>query len=168
MIKSAIISPCERYRYWLKRQWDDAKPQCTFIMLNPSTADANDDDPTVLRCISFARLFGCGSLEVVNLYGWRATEPRDLRNEYDAGSDVVGPDNDDHLLSSVNAASLVIAAWGAPAWIQARADHVLGVIEANGNTVFCLGKTHEGRPKHPLARGKAFIPYSQHVLQGVR
>ncbi|MGH3977119.1 MAG: DUF1643 domain-containing protein, partial [Pseudonocardiaceae bacterium] len=121
----AVLSGCGRYRYQLTRTWDPGQQRATFIMLNPSTADAADDDPTIRRCTSYARSWGLGGLMVVNLYAYRATDPADLWKV----DDPVGPDNDDHLRAVLAAATdvgaPVVAAWGA----NARLDRVAEVME---------------------------------------
>lgn len=76
--KGAVISECGRYRYQLWRIWDEEKPKVLFIMHNPSTADANDDDPTIRRCIAFAKSWGYGGIYVGNISAYRATNPSDL------------------------------------------------------------------------------------------
>ena len=78
MNRAAIISPCGQFRYWLRRQWG-GDGTLLYVMLNPSTADADVDDATVRRCIRFARDHGFGAMEVVNLFAHRATKPADLR-----------------------------------------------------------------------------------------
>lgn len=111
MEKTAIISDCGRYRYQLGRTWSDG-PIARFIMLNPSTADATEDDPTIRRCISFAKREGAGAISVVNLFAFRATKPADMMK----ATDPIGPENNDHLREWVGHefgfAKLVIAAWG--------------------------------------------------------
>lgn len=89
----AVLSTCGRYRYRLTRTWSQNRPPATFIMLNPSTADAHEDDKTIRRCIGYARRWGLGGLVVVNLYGYRSTNPDELWKV----EDPVGPDNDHHL-----------------------------------------------------------------------
>ena len=88
--RSAGFSRCGRYRYWLRRIWDPALAHCVFIGLNPSTADATEDDPTLKRCISFAQKWGYGSLLLVNLFSLRATDPRGLK----MAADPIGPKTD--------------------------------------------------------------------------
>ncbi|MDB5297796.1 MAG: hypothetical protein JWO31_3779 [Phycisphaerales bacterium] len=73
---AAVLSPCERYRYVLHRWWDESKPAVCWLMLNPSTADAATDDPTIRKCCGFARAWGAGGIAVVNLFALRATDPR--------------------------------------------------------------------------------------------
>lgn len=105
--RGALISECGLYRYRLWRRWGIG-PHATWIMLNPSTADADLDDPTIRRCIGFARAWGFSAIEVVNLFALRATNPRELGRS----ADPIGPDNDRHLSEAGRAAELRIAAWG--------------------------------------------------------
>lgn len=98
-----IIGP---YRYTLTRVWEEERPRVCFVMLNPSTADASQEDPTIRRCLSFARSWGYGSLEVVNLFAWRATKPTDI---FSAPSPV-GEENDHHLALAFARAERIIAA----------------------------------------------------------
>jgi hypothetical protein len=93
--RSAVISPCGRYRYRLDRRWADG-PSIAWIMLNPSTADSNTDDPTIRRIRAFSQAWGFGALTVVNLYAWRATDPRDLWQ----APGPVGPENDAYLVEA--------------------------------------------------------------------
>ncbi len=139
----AEISPCGKYRYTLWRQWEKCYRYCLFIMLNPSTADASQDDPTIRRCIGFAKSWDYGALAVVNLFAYRATKPSELRTV----ADPVGPDNDARLKVYIRDADMVIAAWGAnPAVTQER----VSVVTELNYRLFCLGKTQAGHPKHPL------------------
>ena len=82
MIKSAEISPCGLYRYSLTRKWEAWKGTVNFIMLNPSTADAQEDDPTIRRCIGFAKAWGYGGIVVTNLFAYRATNPKELKKSF--------------------------------------------------------------------------------------
>ncbi|TMG72243.1 MAG: DUF1643 domain-containing protein [Chloroflexi bacterium] len=142
-MSGASFSRDRRYRYRLWRRWDAARPVVAFVMLNPSTADAARDDPTIRRCIGFARSWGYGRLEVVNLFAYRATDPRSLRHV----PDPVGPANLRHLAAATARARLVIAAWGAdPSANDAPArKRVLSRPELR-----CLGLTRSGAPRHPL------------------
>ena len=141
--EGAVLSSCGRYRYRLHRSWFMGEGTVLFIMLNPSTADAETDDPTIRRCIGFARRWGFRSLAVGNLFAWRATEPRELKQV----SDPVGPENDQHLIEMSDSANAVIAAWGAYGVYRNRNLHVLGLLES---TVEHLGLTKQGHPRHPL------------------
>lgn len=144
MERSAVISDDGLYRYRLDRRWGDG-PRALFVLLNPSTADADVDDPTLRRCIAFARSSGCSALTVVNLFAYRATKPRDMR----AATDPVGPDADLHLVAAATGAGIVVAGWGRHGgW---RPERVARVVELlHGNALMCLGVTKEGQPRHPL------------------
>lgn len=142
---SAVLSPCGLYRYSLTRTWDEALPTVTFCMLNPSVADAEQDDPTIRRCLGFARAWGCGSLAVVNLFAYRATYPRELRKV----KDPVGPDNDAAILRHAGS-GLTVAAWGAQPFAQGRIRRVLDLLHLAGARLHCLKLTKGGYPWHPL------------------
>ena len=140
---SAVLSDCGRYRYRLDRKWSDGPAMC-FVMLNPSTADADIDDPTIRRCIGFAKREGCGALVVVNLFNFRSTRPEDM-------ADADNPEGDDADLRLLEAIEEIdgplIAAWGAHWMAKDRAAHVTAMI---GIHMVCLGKTKDGHPRHPL------------------
>lgn len=148
MANSAVISSCGKYRYYLERQFDSSTKRAVFVLLNPSTADATQDDPTIRRCVGFARQNGAGTLSVVNLYALRATQPRELL----VADDPVGPDNDDWIAQAVRGADIVIAAWGAYAAnnISMARHRVATVIDLLGPNIHCLGVTKAGHPAHPL------------------
>jgi hypothetical protein len=132
------------YRYLLHRRWSDA-PTALFVMLNPSTADDLRDDPTIRRCIGFARRWRLGGLEVVNLYALRATDPRELF----AHGAPVGPDNDDAIRDAAARAQTIVVAWGAhAARDRARATRVVEILR--GRALGCLGVNAGGTPRHPL------------------
>ena len=120
-------------------------PSVCFVMLNPSTADAFRDDPTLRRCIGFARAWGFGGLEVVNLYSYRATAPADLKKALLPN----GPDNDAHLHAAATGAARVVAAWGNHG-DPSRVAAVLSLLRAAAGQVWCLGQTRTGAPRHPL------------------
>lgn len=151
--RTAVLSEDGLYRYTLTRRWGAGRP-VVFVMLNPSTADAEVDDPTIRRCVGFARREGCGTLEVVNLFAWRATDPLFLPLQ----SDPVGPHNDEWIRDRVVPAKIVIAAWGARGDLLDRADAVKAMLPP-GKT-FALGFTKDGHPKHPLylSRNAALVP----------
>lgn len=147
--RDAMLSPCGQYRYSLVRQWDQNKPYLPFVMLNPSTADATVDDPTIRRCMSFAKREGCGGVVVVNLYALRSTDPRRLREV----KDPVGPLNGrviyDAATVAAEAGVPIICAWGAHDITQA-ASGALAQARQVGVKIMCLGKTAGGYPRHPL------------------
>lgn len=141
----AIVSPDGRYRYALTRKWDEGG-DLVWIMLNPSTADATEDDPTIRKCQKFARTWGFTGISVVNLYAYRATDPRDLLRV----DDPVGAGNDDVLQAVFEEAGNVMAAWGASLLAQLRTIQVLDLLEVAGRKPYVLGLTKAGAPRHPL------------------
>lgn len=145
----AMLTSDGKYRWLLGRQWDFAAPvplTCAFVMLNPSTADAEQDDPTIRRCIGFAKTWGFGALVVANAYGLRSTDPKALRRT----GDPVGPANDTTISACVSAphVCLVVAAWGAHITNQREREMVKLVSEHRN--IHVLGLTKDGHPKHPL------------------
>jgi hypothetical protein len=145
--RGALISDDGLYRYVLGRRWARDGQIATFVMLNPSTADATEDDPTIRRCVGFAKSWGMAALHVVNLYALRSTDPKGLWRV----ADPVGPENDRHLTSHARAActnsSPLIAAWGA----NAKPDRVAQVLALPGMVALeALGVTKDGAPRHPL------------------
>jgi hypothetical protein len=135
------------YRYWLTRTWQPSGPLICFIMLNPSTATAQLNDPTVTRCCGFARREGYGRLVIVNLFALRSPHPRVLA----AHKARVGPGNDDAIITQTRRAELVVAAWGAHGadpWATRRRDDVLTLLD--GIPLHHLGLTRDGQPAHPL------------------
>lgn len=142
--RGAVFSACRTWRYSLWRRWDQS-PQCqmvAFIGLNPSTADETADDPTIRRCIGFAKSFGFGGLYMLNAYAFRATDP----NVMQAAADAVGSDNDRYLNLCSGVSQLVIACWG----VHCTAEREREVFSVVGKTLWCLGVTKAGRPRHPL------------------
>jgi hypothetical protein len=165
MKRDALISPCGQYRYWLLRRWSN-RPLATFVMLNPSTADANSDDATIRKCMGFADAWGLGGIWVVNLFALRSTNPYGLvsdevgrRYALDGGvlTRAVGPDNDEWLRAACEYDSPVLA-WGATG-----GPHVGRLVDARLRRAFpmmasadglqelrCLGRAKNGHPRHPL------------------
>ena len=136
-------SRCDCYRYGLMRTWDAGSPAMLFIMLNPSTADEHRNDPTVARCETRARQMGYGGVMVANLFAFRATRPKDLKQAVDPKGDL----NDAVLLHWVAHAGLTVAAWGVHGSHQNRCRDIA---HALGPSVFHLGLTKDGHPRHPL------------------
>ena len=180
----AIISPCGNYRYRLWREWrlgnskqwdmwteDDGSPcvdgageqlgkplSCVFVMLNPSTADGEQDDPTIRRCVGFAKTFGFDRMEVVNLFAWRATSPADMMS-VGPERDPCGLANQDTFRNVLNDAGMVVCAWGAHGTYLGQDETALGWIEdyldilsdeGREVPVVALGLTKAGHPRHPL------------------
>lgn len=156
MEKSAIISECEKYRYSLSRIWDNSKPLVMFIMLNPSTADADNDDPTIRRCIGYAKDWGYGGIIVCNLFAYRATNPKELLN----CDNPFGDENIWHIRQNVDKAEMVITAWGNYPIV----DKLLKGLSAFRLIGFAIGRLHYLElsntrcPKHPLYLKKSLQP----------
>ena len=153
MISDAVLSPCGTYRYWLKRLWDCRLALLNVIMLNPSTADATQDDPTIRRCLGFAHDLGFGSLEVTNLYALRSTDPKALVFH----PDPVGPENDEHIISVSKRCHMTICAWGTGDR-RNRAHPVLEMLRGIGITPHTLKLTKGGCPSHPLYLPRGLQP----------
>lgn len=157
---TATFDPLGRYRYRLTRAWDRTGPAITWIMLNPSTADAAVDDPTIRRVVGFSRAWGFGRLLVVNLFALRATRPQDLSDS----PAPVGPGNDDAISEAVSAADGLLVAWGNHGVISnpgtgvCRDREVLHALAGASKGVGCLGTTNEGQPRHPLYRPALSAP----------
>jgi hypothetical protein len=152
VLKGATLSPDRLYRYHLYRTWDAELPHMVWLMLNPSTADAEKDDLTIKKCMGFARREGMGGIEVLNLFAYRATLPGDLLDAAGAGVDPEGPGNVDMWRVVLDAAdttpgALVVAAWGAskPKGLLSRA---LFHQELEADWL-CYGRTASRAPRHP-------------------
>lgn len=159
---SAIISDCGTYRYQLSRESHDiyaTRGPALFIMLNPSTADASLDDPTIRRCRSFAKSWDCAGIVVANLYALRATDPKQLWLH----GDPVGPENDYYLQKLAKEHETVVCAWGANARPD-RVDAVKRIFSGRLHRLMCLGITKDGAPRHPLyVRGdQQLIEFATH------
>lgn len=142
----ANFSNCRRYRWDLWRCWDNESPKCVFIGLNPSTADETQNDPTVTRCIQFAKRLGMGGLIMLNTYAYRATKPADMI----AQADPIGTGNAKALKKNSQHAfdngGIIIAAWGS----HCSEERERAVCKLINRQIYCLGKTKHGRPRHPL------------------
>jgi len=153
---NAEFSNCGTYRYTLTRQLSTplrwVRP-ALFIMLNPSTADAINNDPTIRRCIAFAEREACTHLTVVNLFALRATDPRELKKHVDP----IGPLNNQHIQYQMekHKMGLVVVAWGAHPMAKEREDWFF----KNFNGALCLGTTKNGSPRHPL-----YVPSNQQFV----
>lgn len=140
----ADISPCGKYRYSLYRTWNETRPKIGWVMLNPSTADAKQDDPTIRKIIKFSSGWGYGGLTVVNLYAYRSAYP----NILDEVTDPVGPENDKAIIHSLENHHRIMAAWGKHTGL--RAITVCEYLVRTFARVYCLRKNNDGTPKHPL------------------
>lgn len=138
--KSAELSECGAYRYELVRLWERGRV-VTWCMLNPSTADSSVDDPTIRKCVGFAKRWGYGGIRVVNLFALRATDPAALTRHVDP----IGPRNE-RILRDLSGD--VVAAWGSRVPKEPWARRVVSV--ARERSTWCLGTTRNGEPRHPL------------------
>ncbi|KKL79458.1 hypothetical protein LCGC14_2014630 [marine sediment metagenome] len=141
MIRIATFSEDRKYRYILGRQWGDG-PWVTFIMLNPSTANEAEDDPTIRTCIAFTQSWGYGGLNAVNLFGFVASNVKDLY----AAADPDGPMNDVIRSLAINRSQLSIAAWGNPGSYRDAGKNLIAAYPG----LKCLTMTKQGQPGHPL------------------
>lgn len=140
----AEFSDCRTYRYalWRRWGWQGYARQVMFVGLNPSTADETEDDPTVRRCIRFAKDWGYSAMLMMNAFAFRATDPRDMK----AAAEPVGPGNDEALAYRSTQVGLIVAAWG----VHCPPEREAAVCRAIGRPIHCLGRTRGGRPRHPL------------------
>ena len=168
---TAIFSPCQRYRYWLRREWPIPpdlfmgkyhKPvvkQVCFIGLNPSTADAKQNDPTINRCIAFAKSWGYSSLVMVNLFAMRSPNPKDL---FSADDPIGGPRTDELIQEAVQASDVAVAMWGTEGSFMGRGM----AVSRQYPQLECLDISLGGHPKHLLYLPKWFEPYPFQGYQG--
>lgn len=156
-LSGATFSPCKTYRYSLWRCWDNWPPLC-FVLLNPSTADETRNDPTVERCQRRAYTMGFGGLIVVNLFAYRATDPEALTIALAGGVDIIGPDNDQAILTACAKSSCIIAGWGTWGRLNNRGATVRKMLVDHGERLEHLGLTAGGEPRHPLYVGYDVTP----------
>lgn len=151
MLGTAEFSHCLKYRYALTRTWsrDPGRGRVAWIMLNPSIADAEKDDPTIRRCISFSQFWGAGGLTVVNLFALRSTDPSELEKHYHAASRQ--PENDEAIVAACSG-HRIIAAWGSHRMVRGRDRQVWDLLQKAypDRSIECLGLTNGGHPRHPL------------------
>jgi len=148
MNKGAILSRNRLYRYVLWREWDSTKGTCVFIGLNPSTADETEDDPTLRRCVDFAKTWGYGKYVMVNLFAYRATNPSELK----IVEKPVGYKNNYHIKTQCADADIVIAAWGNHGTLLKRDKKVQKLLK--DTQLKCFKLTSKGQPAHPLYQPK--------------
>jgi hypothetical protein len=157
--KSAVLSICGAYRYRLSRGWGEpGSGYVCWLALNPSTADALTDDPTIRRMVGFVNDWGWRRMIVVNLFAIRSTDPSRLKR----GGDVVGPLNNNNICEVAKFADLTIAAWGSWGYLHDRGRHVTAMLQEHRVNLHCLGRTKAGgHPVHPLYQKKTAkpIPY---------
>lgn len=150
----AVYSDCLQFRYGLTRVWEPKGQKVAFIMLNPSTATEVQNDPTVERCERRARAMGFGAFQVANIFAFRATDPKNMRQ----AADPIGPDNNAAILAAAAWADQVICAWGTHGAHLNRGQDVQDMLLARGHGLHHLGLTQSGAPKHPLYIGYDILP----------
>lgn len=150
----AHISPHGQYRYSLQRIWDRSKGVVLWVMLNPSTADADTDDPTIRRCVGFASDWGYGGIEVRNLFSLRSTDPKVIRTHSEPNDY-----GNKYVVGVASRFPLCVAAWGVGGEFQYRGEEVVRQFQEMGIPLYCLGKTKNGQPKHPL-----YLPKSAKLI----
>ncbi|TAF48654.1 MAG: DUF1643 domain-containing protein [Runella slithyformis] len=156
MYKDAILSENKRYRYMLTRIWDESKPMVMWVMLNPSTADASNDDPTIRKCIAFAKSWGYGGIYVGNLFAFRATNPKRLLQI----TEPIGAENEEYIRMYAEKVDKVICAWGNPVIIDRIWQPVLRkVLTFEHTKLHYLALCKDGEtPKHPLYLNSKLVP----------
>jgi hypothetical protein len=168
--KDAVFSPDRLYRYTLTRRWDDTKPIVNWLMLNPSTADENVEDPTIRKCMKFATLWEYGGVVITNLFAYRATDPDQMK----AYAEPVGKDNDHHISEVAKASDMIVCAWGNDGAHQTlveefnyarapyrgmcpRSKYVIDMLlNTVGIPLYCMAVNKTGEPQHPL-----YLPFKQ-------
>lgn len=151
----AKLSEDGKFRYWLMRHWGPGKSRMTFVMLNPSTADTNADDPTIRKCVGFAQRHGYSGIEVVNLFAYRATDPKELKAAgWQTGGDVNRRMLTSVLVKSGMRAEHIVCAWGANARNRPEAQHFRDLARRLPVTLHALRTSADGTPHHPL-----MLPY---------
>jgi hypothetical protein len=150
----AEFSACRRWRYLLWRRWDAARPAANFLMLNPSTADEHRLDPSCTRARNYAERWGFGALIVTNLFGWRATDPREMKR----ARDPVGRGNDAAILRAARSSAIVVCAWGNHGAHRERSQAVLRLLASHEIGLHVLRMNGEGEPAHPLYLPASLAP----------
>lgn len=149
----AVFSADRKYRFYLRRVWDPKLPRMAFVMLNPSTADAIKNDPTVARCQERATRLGFGSFVVANIFAYRSTQPNALTLP---NVQPIGERNDEWIVFAAKEADQVMIGWGNHGRFNHRSDNVIGLLEEAGIQMFCLDQNKGGCPIHPL-----YQPYAK-------
>ncbi len=155
--RTAVFSPCRTWRYRLAQIWDETKAPLYWLMLNPSTADEYQNDPTVERCERRARMWGYGGSVVYNIFAYRATDPKDMR----AAPDPIGPENDKWIreLASLSHDVMVIGGWGEHGAHLQRGQAVREMFRQAGGRLHALKTNASGHPAHPLYIGYKVEPF---------
>ena len=155
MYKDAKLSDCRKYRYALWRIWDSEKPYTLFIGLNPSTADETKDDPTICKCVNYAKDWGYGGLCMANLFAFRATYPSEMKE----AQDPIGPENDAWLKRLAKDAGVIVGAWGNHGVFRERSKIVASMLP----NIKCLKQNVTGEPAHPLYQKCSVVPITMDI-----
>ena len=150
MKTNAVFSSCRTYRYALWRTWDESIPYAMFIGLNPSTADENENDPTINRCINFATDWGYGGLCMVNLFALCTKDPSVMK----LSKNPIGPENNNWIKKLASDAGIVVAAWGNDGSHLGRSKEVAGML----SDLKCIKINKTGEPAHPLYQPAISVP----------
>jgi hypothetical protein len=142
----AAFSVCRRWRYLLWRCWDERKPVANFLMLNPSTADEFQLDPSCTRARSYAERWGFGGVLVTNIFAWRATDPEEMKSV----KDPIGSGNDRAIVKAATEAKLIVCAWGNHGEHLGRANAVADLLKKSRIALHMLRLNGSGHPAHPL------------------
>ena len=162
----AVLDESRTYRYELTRDIEGmhtervwAKP-VVFVMLNPSTADESENDPTIRKCMGYAERWGYKKLVVVNLFGYRTPSPKALKQAYQAGINVEGPDNGEHILKAIHEAREVVCGWGNNGTIGNMGIKTLKMMYGQGILPCCLKVSKMRQPYHPL-----YLKWEQELME---
>jgi hypothetical protein len=161
MRRWAIFDDNRMYRYVLGREWDPSAGRLVCICLNPSTADAEKDDKTTTRIINYARSWGYGSMVIVNLFAYIATDPLTLE-KYDNAIIVGNPENDRHVNEQLDQAKKIMIGWGSRPFYDHydRLMQMVAMIEHR--ELWCWKIGERGDPYHPLYLEKEVLPQRFH------
>ncbi|MEM1218258.1 MAG: DUF1643 domain-containing protein [Bacteroidota bacterium] len=141
--RSVEISYCGKYRYMLGRTWDDQKDRLMYVGLNPSTADALQEDPTIRKCLHFAHQEGFGGFDILNIYAYRTPHPKELFKMQDP----IGPKNSSFLKKYMERSSKVVLMWGTEAH---QHEAVQAFLTNHSGPWYCFGENKDGSPRHVL------------------
>jgi hypothetical protein len=165
IIKGARISDCKKYRYWLTRTWDDTLPQAIFIGLNPSTADAQKDDQTIRKLVNYADKWGYGRIIMLNVFAYRATDPRDLKHV----NDPIGPDNDaeiDGAIKDMSSNDILVFMWSK--WAKELMPRRVDTLQKKyWDRAHYFKLNTDGSPAHPLYLAGNLKPRKYVIKQGI-
>jgi len=154
MDNECVFSDDRKYRYTLHHEWCPNKPTAAFIGLNPSTADEQELDPTLRRIRGFCESWGFGSFTMLNLFAFRATDPRDMKSAVDP----IGPMNDDMIVKTCMSCNMIIACWGNHGSFMGRSKRTKSMLTNHRFNVSYLKMTKAGEPSHPLYLSKSLKP----------